>query len=125
MEFKIDAKDTYTVITPLCTTLDATMSALLSDKCRELAGNGSANFIVDLHTCQNAERACIDVLVAASADMYEAGHSLVFTNLPAALPGLIKEEDAIDMLNYAPTFIEAVDIISMEILERDLFNEED
>ena len=27
-------------------------------------------------------------------------------------------------INIAPTLIEAIDIVSMEILERDLFNEE-
>jgi hypothetical protein len=36
---------------------------------------------------------------------------------------LLKKEDAIDQLNYVPTFIEAIDIVNMEILERDLFGE--
>ncbi len=56
--------------------------------------------------------------------MYEEGSSFVIAHPPAEMLNILKREDAIDSLNYAPTFIEAIDIVNMEILERDLYSEE-
>jgi anti-anti-sigma regulatory factor len=124
MEFKIDAKDNYTLITPESAILDANVSDLLAAKCKILYENGSENFIVDLSNCKTANMDAFESLISFTADMYEMEHSFVFTNLNAELLRKVKDADAIDRLNYAPTFIEAVDIINMEILERDLFREE-
>ncbi len=123
MEFKIDAKDNYTRITPESTAFDANVADLLAGKCKTLYENGSKNFIIDLSDCKTANMDALESLIGLTANMYEMEHSFVLTNLSAALLSQIKDADAIDSLNYAPTFIEAVDIINMEILERDLFRE--
>lgn len=124
MEFKIDARATYTVITPICTTLSVPEAALLSDRYREMARNGSFNCILDLQNCQNATTEGLQKLGELAMEAYEEQHSFVLTNLPSGMLALIKAEDLVDALPYAPTFQEAVDVISMEILERDLFDEE-
>jgi hypothetical protein len=55
---------------------------------------------------------------------YSNSRSLVFTGLQSQVMQVIKDEELDESINIAPKMIEAVDIISMEILERDLFSEE-
>lgn len=124
MGFKIDAKEQYTVITPENTCLDSVLAADLSVQCTELTQNGSNNFIVDLSACQSVSPGFLEPFVSLASSCYEKGQSFVLVHAPADMLGMLKEHDAVDALNYAPTLIEAIDIVSMEILERDLFNEE-
>lgn len=124
MEFKIDTKETFTQISPVNTLLNANMAAELQRKCFELTDSGSNNFIINLDACQNAEEDAFDILATLHEDLYSSGQSLVFTELSDAVMQQIKEAQMSEAINIAPTQAEAVDIISMEILERDLFNEE-
>jgi hypothetical protein len=57
-------------------------------------------------------------------DSYSNSRSLVFTGIQSEVMKAMKEEELDLSLNIAPKMIEAVDIISMEILERDLLGEE-
>lgn len=123
MQFKIDARDQYTVITPEKGRLDAALAADLAEQCRLLSEKGSKNFLVDLEHCQDVGSDFLDPFIELSSDCYEQEQSFVLTNPPADMIRIIKEADAIDLLNYAPTMAEAADIISMEILERDLLAE--
>jgi len=55
---------------------------------------------------------------------YNEDQSLVFTGIQPAVLGAMQQKEIDLAVNIAPTEVEAVDIISMEILERDLFNED-
>lgn len=124
MQFKIDAKDLYTVIKPQKGILDTQLAADLAEQCLLQTETGSKNFIIDLESCQDVRPDFLLPFIDLSAHCYEKGQSFVMTHAPAGMLGLLKEADAVDSLNCAPTLIEAIDIISMEILERDLFGEE-
>jgi len=124
MEFKIDTKENYTHIRPKNEVLDANMAAGLTEKCTELSEAGSQNFLIDLGACQSAEPMAFEPLALLHETCYSNGQSIVFTGLQPAVSQTIKEEQMESAINIAPTEIEAIDIISMEILERDLFNEE-
>lgn len=124
MEFKIDTRATYTHITPIYGHLNAIMAATLRDKWTELSESGSQNFLVDLNNCQDADKDAFAALGELHEACYGASQSLVFTGIEESVMKLIREEEVDLVLNIAPTEIEAIDIISMEILERDLFNEE-
>jgi hypothetical protein len=54
---------------------------------------------------------------------YNNSQSLVFTGVQANVLTQLQEKELDTVLNIAPKMIEAIDIISMEILERDLFDE--
>ncbi|MCC6185995.1 MAG: hypothetical protein IT256_02465 [Chitinophagaceae bacterium] len=122
--FKIDAKEEFTLIAPTDYNLDAAFTAFLADKCQELTQKGSLNFIIDLGTCSNTLPNVLEPLIALSATQYEQENSFVLVHAPTQLLQLIKDEDAIDSLNYAPTMEEAIDIVRMEILERNMFGDE-
>ena len=109
MEFKIDTKDTFTTIIPLEKNLSAKMTGDLLDKCEEMRQRGSNNFVIDLQHCSEMEPEAIDGLVALHED---------------CIMSLLKSNESDLLLNIAPKMEEAIDIISMEILERDLLSEE-
>jgi len=125
MEFKIDTKSSYILITPVSNHLDAKLTAGLRQKCRELTENGRNNFIVDLHNCLDGDKSSFIGLVEMHEDCYSNEQSLVFTNVQNEVMQALKAEEMDNSINIAPTLIEAVDIVSMEILERDLFGEEE
>ncbi len=87
--------------------------------------SGSPNFIIDLQNGLSIAPEAIDKLVQLHEECYEAGCSLVLTAIKSPVLAAIKESGADEILNIAPQMIEAIDIVSMEILERDLFNEEE
>ncbi|HXS36424.1 MAG TPA: STAS domain-containing protein [Flavipsychrobacter sp.] len=124
MEFKIDTKTTYTHITPIANLLDAKLTESIRQKWEQLRQRGSHNLIVDLQNCINADKMAFEKLKQLHEDLYDGGNSLVFTGLQDNLADELKNTNISNELNIAPTIEEAVDIINMEILERDLFNEE-
>ncbi|MDI9319122.1 MAG: hypothetical protein QM530_01490 [Phycisphaerales bacterium] len=124
MQFKLDKKDQYTVITPQANTLDAQLAANLAVQCQQLSEKGDNNFIIDLELCNEVLPDFLLPFIELSARCYEQGQSFVLVNPPVAMIQMIKAENAIDSINHAPTLVEAIDIVSMEILERDLFDEQ-
>jgi anti-anti-sigma factor len=124
MEFKIDTKDTYTIITPVYTSIDTNLTDALAKKCAELTDSGTNNYIIDLQNCNSVDKSSLQALLQMHEDSYNNSRSLVFTGLQSPVMQVIKDEELDESINIAPKMIEAVDIISMEILERDLFGEE-
>jgi anti-anti-sigma factor len=124
MEFKIDTKDTFSIVKPLSGEIDANLAVELLKKCADIRQSGSNNFIIDLEACSKMDKSAVDRLVAMHEEMYSIGSSLVFTGINKQDMAVLKENETDLLLNIAPTMKEAIDIISMEILERDLFNEE-
>lgn len=124
MEFKIDTKDTFTVITPLAAEINANLAEQIAIKCDEVRQNGSNNFIIDLSNVNNADKEGLVRLVLLHEECYGQDNSLVFTGVSAVLMNDLKQEETDLLLNVAPKMIEAVDIVNMEILERDILGEE-
>ena len=124
MEFKIDTKDNYTLVCPMANTLSANLTVELMRIYTEIGQSGSRNLIVDLQNCTQITADAIPALLQMHEDFYANGHSLVFTGLHEILNSGLKNNDNEAIINICPTMVEALDIINMEILERDLFNEE-
>jgi anti-anti-sigma regulatory factor len=124
MDFKIDTKDTYSAITPVNNRLSAILAASLSDKCREMRQKGSCNFIIDLRNSTGMDPEALPIMIEMHDESYENDQSLVYTGLNEAIMAILKEDETDLLINIAPTMKEAIDIISMEILERDLLGEE-
>ncbi len=124
MEFKIDTKDAFTIIMPVNESISAKMTGALREKCMEMRQSGSRNFIIDLQHANEIDKEAISELVTLHEESYSLDQSLVFTGISKAVMPVLKEEEQDLLINIAPSMAEAVDIISMEILERDLFGEE-
>ena len=124
MEFKIDTKETFCTITPVISVISAKLTDALWEKCGELRQSGSKNFIIDLQHCAEINEEAVEKLVVMHEDSYGLEASLVFTGVNGKILAVLKQHETDLLINIAPSMIEAIDIISMEILERDLFNEE-
>ncbi len=125
MEFKIDTKNNYTIITPTETRMDANLAEAIAGRCKELTVSGSLNYIIDLQHCTESDEAAFEKLAELHESLYNEGISFVLIQLTAKLAEHVKALGLHFTLNIAPTLIEAVDVISMEILERDLMAGED
>lgn len=125
MEFKFDTKPTYTIITPLADVIDLEMTGKLAELTMQDYANDSNNFIIDLQHCQSTDNtSSVASMLGVHDACYAAQRSFVLTGLVPAVLQILQAGDDADRLNIAPTMQEAVDIISMEILERDLLSEE-
>lgn len=123
MEFKIDTKPTYTVITPESGDLSVNLAEVIRQKVDEATENGSQNFVVDLQNISSMEMVSGNTLLELHHAVYARGGSLVFTGLEDCVIQTMKQGQYHLSLNLTPTLIEAIDIISMEVLERDLLGE--
>jgi anti-anti-sigma regulatory factor len=124
MDFKIDTKSTYTNITPLETLLDANMTEAIRQKWYELVEDGCQNLILDLQNCTDAQQNGINGLLQMHEDCYSNDRSFVIIGLNTSVTEQFKNTESTESLNIVPTLAEAIDLINMEILERDLFSEE-
>ncbi len=125
MQFKIDTKDSYTLITLSENVLNVKLAEILAQECINIRQNGRANIIIDLSSVSTIETDAIDQMLVMHEESYSNDDSLVFTGIHPSLLAGFKEKEADMILNIAPKLIEAIDIVNMEILERDLMNEED
>lgn len=123
MEFKIDTKATYTVITPETELLSANLAGNIRQKVEELEVLGSHNFLINLEYCSGMETAAGNILQDLHQYIYNQEASIVFTSLRENVLQVMKQEQLHLSLNLTPSMIEGVDIISMEVLERDLLKE--
>ena len=124
MDFKIDTKDSFTTIMPQETEISAKMTGALVVKMEEMRQSGSKNFIIDLQQCLELDENVLQELIAMHEESYGQEQSLVFTNIKDKVLSVLKKNETDLLLNIAPTMIEAIDIVNMEILERELLGEE-
>lgn len=123
MEFKIDTKPTYTVITPETGDLSVKLAEEIRQKVKEATETNGHNFVIDLEHIENMDMASGNELLELHNALYNNGCSLVFTSINESILNTMKKGQYHLSLNLAPTMIEAIDIISMEVLERDLLGE--
>ncbi len=124
MDFKIDTRDTFSVVTPVCDEITVNLADELRTTIDKMRQRGSHNFIIDLGECGTIAGDAVEALVDLHEECYSMGNSLVFTAVRSKAMSVLKETETDLLLNVAPKMVEAIDIISMEILERDLFSEE-
>ena len=123
MEFKIDTKPNYTVITPDSGDLSVNLAEVIRQKVEDATETGSHNFVINLQNIAHMDMSSGNVLLDMHDFLYNRGCSLVFTTLEDSVMQTMKKGQYHLSLNLTPTLNEAIDIISMEVLERDLLGE--
>ena len=125
MEFKIDTKETFAIISPIVALLNEHNVQELAQKCNDVRQNGSANIIISLSQVPQMDTAVPSILEELHHMSYNNEESLVFTEYTSDILKVMKQSESDLIINLAPRMQEAIDIISMEILERDLWDEEE
>lgn len=124
MEFKIDTKEKILVVQPQITELDANLSARFTNEVSELPGLEGRNLILDLALVEKADHTGIKAILTVYHQQYDSGLSCALTGLNSTLTNEIKAADE-TVYNLAPTMLEAIDLVMMEDLERELMQDEE
>ncbi|MBV7532909.1 STAS domain-containing protein [Chitinophaga sp. sic0106] len=121
MKFKIDTKEKIVVFCPEENALDANLAASFVETATTLPGLDTRNLILDLHLLTKIDDAGLEAILAVYTFMYDNNRSCAVTGLNSDLTALIKAA-APENFNFAPTMAEAIDLVMMEELERELLD---
>ena len=124
MEFKIDTKENFSVITVDGPILNGILAEKLGVLCADSGQTGSRNLIIDLQHVTAIDSDALAQMLTLHQDVYAGDHSFVLTMLSDHLLAQLHDQELDLVFNIAPRMAEAIDIVSMEILERDLLSEE-
>lgn len=119
MQFKIDTKEKILIIRPEEQQLDAKMSAELIREAGNITGLEEKNLILDLASLQSAAPEGLEAIFTVYSRQYERGLSAAVAHLNTFLTAELTALHP-DMLNIVPTLAEAIDMVMMEDLEREL-----
>lgn len=125
MNVKIDTKDKFTEITVNEEHLPANMAEELSNLLLSFLDKKIPHVILNAAAIKGIDEEVITTLSNIKERFIEAEASLVLCNLQASVYKILDEAELADFLNITPTLSEAWDIVQLEEIERELFNDLD
>jgi anti-anti-sigma regulatory factor len=125
MNFKIDTKEKFTVITPETDCFDVNIAGDLWKTATMRLSEPPRNVIVNLHGVQQVTADAVNDLLRLQQHFYENEASFVICEVGKSLMPLFESEDLPDVLNITPTESEAWDIVQMDEIERELLGGEE
>jgi anti-anti-sigma regulatory factor len=123
MLVKLDTKEKFHVITILEPVLTANMTEDLERTFNESTQNGVKNVIMNLAGVSEMDLKTAMKLCSMQQNSYENNHSLVFCSLQKDLEQWLDKQEVLELMNVTPTESEAMDIVQMEEIEREMFGE--
>jgi len=124
MQVKTNTKERFHVITVTDPTLTADMAAELSDLLLAYLQNDVKNLILNLKELQSLDEIAAERLVKLQQNFYEKNSSFVICELQKQVEEFLDNVNLLEVMNTTPTESEAMDIVQMEEIERDLLDEE-
>jgi len=121
MKFKIDTKEKIVVFCPEEAVLDANLAEELTAAVAALPELEGRNLILDMTLVQKMDATGVEAILTVYQRMYDNNLSCAITGLNNTLTATLKSAGG-DMLNLAPTMAEAIDLVMMEELERELLD---
>lgn len=114
MEFKVDKKEKYTLISVLVEKLDTHVAPSLKSELVLIAGNGEKNIILDLSKCRYCDSSGLSAILVANRLSKNANGTFVLTGLQPAVERLITISQLDTVLNITFTQDKAVDFVLNE-----------
>jgi cellulose biosynthesis protein BcsQ len=134
MQFKIDTKERFRVVTVQENFLSATMAEELSNNMipylqnvgenGQYLNNDNANIVLVLKEVKNIENEAGETLCQLQQKFYEHQASFVICDLQPAVEKMLDELSLLEVMNVTPTESEAWDIVQMEEIERELLGDD-
>ncbi len=124
MQVKTNTKERFHVITVTDPALTADMAAELSDLLLAYLQNDVKNLILNLKELQSLDEIAAERLVKLQQNFYEKNSSFVICELQKQVEEYLDNVNLLEVMNTTPTESEAMDIVQMEEIERDLLDEE-
>lgn len=125
MNFKIDTKEKFHVITVNQASISANMTEEIRKKLNEVTQNHVKHIVLNLGPVEKIDQEAAVFIAETQQDAYEQERSFVICGMQPAVKDVFKDADLLDVLNYTPTESEAWDILQMEEVERELLNGEE
>ncbi|HET9745805.1 MAG TPA: STAS domain-containing protein [Chitinophagaceae bacterium] len=129
MQVKTDTKEKFHVITVTDATLTADMAAELSDLLlsylqndARLPGRHVKNVILNMKELQSLDEIAAEKLVKLQQIFYEKNSSFVICEITKPVEDFLDSVNLLEMMNTTPTESEAMDIVQMEEIEREMFD---
>lgn len=123
MNVKLDTKEKFHVINVLEQAFYANMTESLVKTFYDCTKSDVKNVILNLEKVTKMDREAAEALVNLQQASYENNHSLVICCLQQELEDWLDAEEFLELMNVTPTLSEAMDIVQMEEIERDLFKD--
>ncbi|HTN05732.1 STAS domain-containing protein [Agriterribacter sp.] len=125
MNFKIDTKEKFHVISLIEPQFSANMTYKLRELFTEVTQNDVKHIILNLKAVENIETTTAEFLLKEQQAAYEAGRSFVLCEIQPPVKEALQKLELFDLLNITPTESEAWDIVQMEEIERELLGGEE
>jgi len=124
MQVKTNTKERFHVITVTDPALTADMAAELSDLLLAYLQNDVKNLILNLKELQSLDEIAAERLVKLQQNFYEKNSSFVVCEMQKPVEDFLDSVNLLEVMNTTPTESEAMDIVQMEEIERDLLDDE-
>ncbi len=124
MNFTITNKDKYTLVVSNADKLDTTCAPELKSELVYLNKTNVRNIVIDLSKTRYCDSSGLSALLVANRLCKGVGGSLVICALQEPVKKLIQISQLENVLSITPTLNEAIDLLYMEELEKDVNNEE-
>ena len=120
MNFKIDTKEKFHVISLNEPQFSANMTDKLRELFTEVTQNDVKHIILNLKAVQSVEQPTVYFLLKEQQEAYASNRSFVLCEIQPSVKDTLKKLDLLDLLNVTPTESEAWDMVQMEEVEREL-----
>ena len=124
MNVKIDTKEKFTVITPI----EATISAIMTDELTKMLlpyqQKDIPHIVLNMEAVQQVDEIAGENIANLQQNFYEHDASFVICCLQPGVEALLDKIEFLEVMNVTPTESEAWDIVQMEQMERELFDDE-
>ncbi|MFN3874445.1 MAG: STAS domain-containing protein [Flavobacteriales bacterium] len=124
MNFVIEDKGRYTLVTAKVDKLDTTCAPELKSELVYLNKTGVRNVVIDLSATRYCDSSGLSALLVANRLCKSVGGSMVVCGLQESVHKLVQISQLESVLSITPTAAEAVDLLYMEEIEKDVNKEQ-
>jgi anti-anti-sigma factor len=122
MNFKIDTKDKFHVITVTGPLLSADMAEQLTKDLTGILNTSNKNIILSLKEVQETDEKASNMLVQLQQKFYDQNASFVICEIGKDVEEFLDSKNLLELINSTPTESEAWDIVQMEEIEREFLD---
>lgn len=123
MNFKIDTREKFTIITPIPDLLSDNLTAELINIANSYRQD-KTNLVINFKNVHSINEQAIQQIAALQQQFYEENLSFVLCEFQPAILLLLEKLELDDIINATPSETEAWDIVQMEEVERELMDDE-
>ena len=124
MNVKIDTKERFTVITPDEAHLSVNMTEELNQLLLDHLQKDIPHIVLNMQNVNSIDDLMAENIVQVQQQFYEKNCSFVICSLQKDIELLLEKKELLEFMNVTPSESEALDIVQMEEIERELLGDE-